>query len=84
MLAKVIQFMGPALKFPVGPLPQGVMGVITPSNGHLLNSIMYQTGRWPGRQGCLSQTFAQDAMGKGPHRPWLALWGCTKDSLRGL
>lgn len=49
MLAKVIQFVGPALKSPVGPLPQGLMGVMTSFNGQVLNMITYQTGRWPGR-----------------------------------
>lgn len=49
MLTKAIQFMEPALKSPVGPPPQGPMEVITSFNGHFLNTILYQTGRWPGR-----------------------------------
>lgn len=49
MLTKVIQFMGPALKSPVGPLPRGADGSRYFIQWTFINTIMYQTGRWPGR-----------------------------------
>lgn len=41
MLAKVIQFMGPALNSPMSLSPQGLKGDIISFNGQSLNMITY-------------------------------------------